>query len=411
MTAVTNSENRNSEQNKGEDTKNSPTGMGIPRGNTVAVVGDPGTGKTTFLLTYVAHGKLQTIDGNSWQQVVRLQDKKRRRIKTFEAINNLFMPAQARNRRGKKESEGSGANKPATLRCFISLENNLSRILDNHSALLEQYSDNLTDDNSDQFMMIDATAFLSGRLDDRLRYPRLKNSIQEERPDFGKKYSYDLNLGGHNLGEDEYFGLYYQADNKDPKRIEQLDDDAAPFSRKAPGDNKPIMCRSFNLITRPISDPFQRVRLLKDLLAEVFIRFPQCKHRLLAIDSLSALMNPFGEDDLPANASPARRLNILNLVRWLEEYGVTTFLACEAEHDAEKTWGGHPLFLGTEERYLTSGVIQLNYHEYPSGDIVRYLRVLKMRGAAHDMRPHAYELGDSGITWIEPLFGEAGKAR
>ena len=120
-------------------------------------------------------------------------------------------------------------------------------------------------------------------------------------------------------------------------------------------------------------------------------------------------MNPFGENDVSAAASPARRLNMLNLVRWLEEYGVTTFLACEAEHNTERTWGGHPLFLGTEERYLTSGVIQLNYHAYPSGDIVRYLRVLKMRGVAHDMRPFAYDLDEDGIAWVEPLFGEAGK--
>ena len=67
------------------------------------------------------------------------------------------------------------------------------------------------------------------------------------------------------------------------------------------------------------------------------------------------------------------------------------------------------MFLGTEERYLTSGVIQLNYHAYPSGDIVRYLRVLKMRGVAHDMRPFAYDLDEDGIAWVEPLFGEAGK--
>ena len=34
-----------------------------------------------------------------------------------------------------------------------------------------------------------------------------------------------------------------------------------------------------------------------------------------------------------------------------------------------------------------------------------------MRGAAHDMRPHAYDLDDKGISWVEPLFGEAGKIR
>ncbi len=386
---------------------------GIPRGNTVVVVGDPGTGKTTFLLTYIAHGNLKSNSENSGQKVVCLKKRADGQEATFQAIDNLFMPAPAQTNEKKAESGYSSKNESATLRCFISLENNISRILDNHSRLLKQCESNTS---GDQFVFIDATAFLSGRLDDRLRYPRL----DQTQVDSGQKttntgswieHSYDLTLGGYNLDDDEHFGLYHQEGKKDPERIEQLKDNAELFFReKNSGDNS-ITRRTFNLITRPISDPFQRVRLLKDLLAEVFIRFPECKHRLLAIDSLSALMNPFGEADLSASASPARRLNMLNLVRWLEKYQVTTFLACEAEHDAEKTWGGRPLFLGTEERYLASGVIQLNYHEYPSGDIVRYLRVLKMRGAGHDMRPHAYDLDADGISWVEPLFGEAGKAR
>lgn len=399
MNTVINSKAQNSTENEGEDAKNSPSG--IPRGNTVAVVGDPGTGKTTFLLTYVTHGRLiKQKKNDNWARAVCLKIEGIEKQKTFEKINQLFAPALA-----QKDAEDTGTG---TLRCFISLENNLSRLLDNHKKLLDQWVNGSS--GNDHFVVIDATAFLSGRLDDRLRYPRLRGGGQEEeRPDSWSGHSYDLNLGGHDLEEDGQFGLYYHANNKDPRRIEQVDDDAVPFSRKAPGDGDLIKYRCFNLITRPISDPFQRVRLLKDLLAEVFIRFPKCKHRLLAIDSLSALMNSFGEDDLPSNASPARRLNILNLVRWLEEYGVTTFLACEAERDTGKTWSGHPLFLGAEERYLASGVIQLNYHEYPSGDIVRYLQVLKMRGAAHDMRPHAYDLDDEGISWVEPLFGEAGK--
>jgi KaiC/GvpD/RAD55 family RecA-like ATPase len=388
---------------------------GIPRGNTVAVVGDPGTGKTTFLLTYVTCGNLEAIQKETserkpTQWVVRLETKedKDNKTKTFQAINQLFVPAIFRHKKENDESQVKyDKKKMGTLRCFISLENNLSRVFDNHGALLACWK---PCSSNDQFVFIDATAFLSGRLEDRLRYPRLARAGQESpHSDCWSKHSYDLNLGGHNLDEDEYFGLYYQVDNQEPKRIEQLKDKTAPFLKRESDNNKPIRYRSFNLITRPLSDPFQRVRLLKDLLAEIFVRFSKCSQRLLAIDSLSALMNPFGENELSANTFPAKRLNILNLVRWLEEYGVTTFLACEAEGNTDKTWSGQPLFLGTEERYLASGVIQLNYHEYPSGDIVRYLRVLKMRGTAHDMRPHAYDLSEKGIAWVEPLFGEAGK--
>ena len=86
---------------------------------------------------------------------------------------------------------------------------------------------------------------------------------------------------------------------------------------------------------------------------------------------------------------------------------MTTFMACEARRSENNTMRGHPLFLGTEERYLFSGVIQLDYHRYPSGDLMRYLRVLKMRGAAHDMRGYAYELSENGLDWLEALFGEA----
>lgn len=394
MTTVTNAGNQDEEENAEDTNGNSPSG--IPRGNTVAVVGDPGTGKTTFLLTYVANGSL-----GEEESLVRLKSADPQKNATFKAINDLFSPAQPR--RCKHDS----GEKTGTLRCFISLENNLARVLDNHGALLES---KLNDSSDDQFVVIDATAFLSGRLEDRLRYPRLTGAgLTQKLPDNWEQHNHNFNLGGHQLDDDEHFGLYFQEDNQEPKRIDQLDNKAEPFLQKK--EEQPIRHRAFNLITRPIPDPFQRVRLLKDLLAEIFVRFDKCQHRILAVDSLSALMNPFDKDEVSASASPARRLNMLNLVRWLEEYGVTTFLACEAEHETNRTWGGQPLFLGTEERYLSSGVIQLNYHAYRSGDIVRYLRVLKMRGAAHDMRPHAYELSRDGIAWVEPLFGEAGMSR
>ncbi len=381
--------------------ENKSQASGIPRGNTVAIVGDPGTGKTTFLLTYVAHGCVQFVHekDNKLQQVVLSNGQETDEQETFKAIDSLFAPAGFKINKGS-EAKSDEANDIGTLRCFISLENNLTRLLKNHSHLLNILSSN----PNDRFVVIDATAFLSGRLEDRLRYPRLTGVDSEpELPKPWKDYCYDFNLGGHDIEDGEHFGLYHQDENEEPTRIEQLLGDRRPFPATDEANHQ-----AYNIITQPIPDPFQRVRLIKDLLAEIFVRYKKCQHRILAIDSLSALMNPIDAPELTLNTSTDRRLNMLNLVRWLEEYGVTTFLACEAEHEPNRTFGGSPLFLGTEERYLSSGVIQLNYHAYKSGDIVRYLRVLKMRGAAHDMRPHAYDLGLKGISWLEPLFGEAG---
>lgn len=389
---------------------------GIPCGNTIAVVGDPGTGKTTLLLNYLSHGSImfgkikregKPPERSSILSLHSLPSQKEKETEeteeTFETLNKLFIPS------GRPKKDESASKKPLkTLRCFISLENNLDRVWKNHKSLISPWNGNGSEDS--QYIFIDATAFLSGRLEDKLRYPRLNGGNKSDKIKIPwDDQIYDFTLGGHHLDEDEHFGLYFQKGDHEPKRIEQLEANTKERVKYPFNTDKHV--RAFNLITRPIPDPFKRVRLLKDLLAELFVRFPGFNKRILAIDSLSALMNPFEEGIPSGPGTSARRLHILNLVRWLEEYNVTTFMACEAEHDTVKTWGGHPLFLGEEERYLASGVIQLHYHNYPSGDVVRYLRVMKMRGAAHDMRPFAYGLGEEGVAWVEDLFGEAGNMR
>ncbi len=377
---------------------------GIPCGNTIAVVGDPGTGKTTLLLSFLSYGSFMSGKGE-WgrSNILSLHSHSKENKEAFQTLNKLFIPAG----KPKEDKTGPGESQKKTLRCFISLENNLARVWKNHKALIPSREASRSCQDS-QYIFIDATAFLSGRLEDKLRYPRLNGGNPKDTIEILQEDQiFDFTLGGHHLDEDEHFGLYFQKKDQEPKRIEQINTDN---NQNGPFDTN-IHVRAFNLITRPIPDPFKRVRLLKDLLAELFVRFPEFKHRILAIDSLSALMTPFDESSPLEPSTSGRRLHILNLVRWLEEYNVTTFMACEAEHDTVKTLGGQPLFLGKEERYLASGVIQLNYHAYPSGDVVRYLRIMKMRGAAHDMRPFAYGLGAEGIAWVEHLFGEAGNMR
>ena len=89
---------------------------------------------------------------------------------------------------------------------------------------------------------------------------------------------------------------------------------------------------------------------------------------------------------------------------------MTSLLAVEAHREEGATLRTHPLYMGGLERYLASGVIQLDYHQYPSGDVIRTLQILKMRGIRHDMRPYAYDLDEGGLAWLEPLIADRGES-
>jgi hypothetical protein len=315
--------------------------------------------------------------------------------------------------------EGRNKHIGRTLRCFISVETNFKRLLATHPQAFRdvERSENDSDRHSsnDAEFFIDATAFLTGRVEDQLRYPKLAAArTEEERSSRDKIRSrpwapYELSLGGHHVDDDEMFGLYWQAEPEDsgvhePKRIERLSGDGRDGNHPFLQEERGGFMRRIDLLTPRLPDPLQRIRLIKDLLAELFVRFKDCDTRVISIDSLSALIAPIPYDDGPVPVDGAR-LPILNLIRWLEEYEATTFLACEASRSERETLANEPLFLGAQERYLVSGIIQLAYHRYPSGDLVRYFQLLKVRGAEHDMRPHAYELGGkNGVRWIELLF-------
>jgi len=355
--------------------------FGIPKGNSVAVVGDPGTGKTMLLLSFFsnlvrkpkASGMLMPEDDPAWN-----------------AFNQLMLP--------KISLEDHQLN--GYLRCFVSLENSYARLRDHHGKILpEEVEQRVGSTPSDIPILIDATSLLSGRLEDLLRYPRLDNSSPKtERPGH-----LDLHLapcGGKDNDRNRCWHWQEKGTSHPLEHLAQPDGPDDPFAGLDDG------LRCITLLTPPVPDPNERVRLLKDLLATLLVRYRACSERILALDSLSALLHPFDPKDAESDASP-RRLHMLNLVRWLEEQQVTSFMACEGRRTENNTLRGHPLFLGTEERYLASGVIQLDYHRYPSGDLMRYLRVLKMRGAAHDMRGHAYDLSEKGLAWLEVLFGEA----
>ena len=374
-------------------------GFGFPKGNTVAIVGDPGTGKTTFLLTFFKHACLQGND------IVRLDDDGKN--SPMERLCNLVKC----NDKSEKEEEtdqdngkkaGATSDESKSIHVFISLESTFERLHRTNEPILSNLREN------DIFVFVDATAMLSGKLEDRLRYPQLKPDNGEPDNIIRRSLLVDI-CSGHDqekAAPPELRCLFWEAKNGRTYNVENSEEyyDKDKPKQFLPEDSEKLIL--LDILSPPIVDPFERVRLLKDLLAEIFSRYRDYEARFLAIDSLSALLSELDDRWRQQKQFSTRRLNILNLVRWLEEQDVTTWMACEARRSENATLQGHPLFLGAEERYLSSGIIQLDYHRYRGGDVVRYLRVMKMRGASHDMRAHFYELGPKGIEWLEILFGD-----
>lgn len=402
---------------------------GIPKGNTVAIVGDPGTGKTMLLLSFFLRAR-------SENGALRLAGGKQDCAADegpWNAFDRLFELQVSEDQSGQEEQN----QKSSHLRIFISLENPFSRMWDHHEALLkpiagknglsecDEETNRAQCSGDDVYVFIDATSLLSGRLEDMLRYPRLDNDNANDsnRPKLRERKLHLAPCGARN--QDPSRCWFTHDDERGVQSLENLTQEPDSFfpklKPKESGSSQGVhRLRLITLVTPPVPDPSERVRLLKDLLAALLVMYGKSCERVLALDSLSALLHPFAQlpgnsgssgFSAPSEASPGetspRRLHMLNLVRWLEEQKVTTMMACEARRTENNTLRGHPLFLGTEERYLASGVIQLDYHRYPSGDLMRYMRVLKMRGAGHDMRGHAYDLSAEGLAWLEVLFGEA----
>ncbi len=386
--------------------------MGIPRGNTVALVGDPGTGKTTFLLLFFRQGRLS--GGSKEGGWVGLGCRDRARAPWREAALAAFdrlMPVS-------ETSEESGSDGVQTVRVFISLDNTFESVNRTHANLLLDSEDGEDgeDGGKEHWFFIDATSMLTGRLQDGLRYPRLA-ALQPESPKGW--HVEELNLGGWNPNvSEEGPSWYWVRDRKRPEPLAECDSDRNPFVGKIEykgNDNqeetKDSRRRVLRLMTPYLGDPLRRVALIKDLLAALFAQFISEKpFLLLTVDSLSSLLQPAPQGALEPAPHGRDRRQILNLVRWLEELQVTSLLAVEAHREEGATLRTHHLYMGGLERYLASGVIQLDYHQYPSGDVIRTLQILKMRGIRHDMRPYAYDLDEGGLAWLEPLIADRGES-
>lgn len=396
--------------------------MGIPIGNTVALVGDPGTGKTTFLLLFFRQAHCGDNSGSdvreSRVELARTHEEDNPNDQALHAFDALIPSNQG--------AAGQDGTAVSPVRVFVSMDNTFESTRTTHGNL---FPEKLSQSDNEHWFFIDATSMLSGRLQDGMRYPRLA-ALQSGDP--SGWHVEELSLGGWNTDAEEGPAWYWVGNEENPERPIPLGNCATnghhrhPFDRVDKRESKSASAHSqrvLRLLTPHLPDPLVRVRLIKDLLAGLFAHFAEAKNEkeakksnegktffVLAIDSLTSLLQePVGE-----TVSPPRRrgdrLQILNLVRWLEELKVTSLLSVEAHRDSGATLRGRPLYLGGLERYLASGVIQLDYHQYASGDVIRYLQILKMRGTRHDMRPYAYDLDEQGIAWMEPLIADRVKS-
>lgn len=393
--------------------------MGIPVANTVALVGDPGTGKTTFLLLFFRQAHLgYDSDSEAWTSRVELARAYERGKPNNQALHafDALIPS---NQSAEQQDGQAAPPLPKTVRVFVSMDNTFESTWTTHGDL---FPGNQPMPGNERCFFIDATSMLSGRLQDGMRYPRL----EPLRPDNASGWHVEeLSLGGWNTDAEEGPAWYWVGNEKNPERPIPLGNCATnghPFDRLNSDEPKGASSqRVLRLLTPHLSDPLVRVRLIKDLLAELFAHFVDAENAkdrgkpngtffTLAIDSLTSLLQePVGETLNPPRRR-GDRLQILNLVRWLEELEVTSLLSVEAHRHSSATLRGRPLYLGGLERYLASGVIQLDYHQYASGDVIRYLQILKMRGTRHDMRPYAYDLDEHGIAWLEPLIADGVKS-
>lgn len=389
--------------------------MTIPIGNTVMLAGDPGTGKTTILLDFFRYARFSEFQQGVTLCVDTSESEASGSEEVFNTINKIVIP---HNKNDGQEKSGEQCKEKdiftPVLRIFISLESSFERIASNQKHLMtppapaKDSGAEGEEKNKDINVFIDATAMLSGRLEDSLRYPKLAKRRNNEGSYNGWSEEFQFNLGGYETPRSADSKWYWQPGKSELKDQVGIDDLPAEGYDRGPFGKKANSFRRFVLMCPPIDDPMIRLQLVKDLLAQTISELGDGRQVVLTVDSLSALLARFTDAVAESKETYGRRVYIVNLVRWLEENGVTSIMAVEANRDGGQTLRKQQLFLGAQERYIASGVIQLDYHQYQSGDLVRNLRVLKMRGAAHDMRPYAYELDERGLSWIEPLYADTG---
>ena len=108
-------------------------------------------------------------------------------------------------------------------------------------------------------------------------------------------------------------------------------------------------------------------------------------YELLVLDSLDAL-------ELLARY-PSEREETLSLFESLRQDNVTSVVVAESEKSGGAAWGRERLGAA----FLADGVINLTMHDRSDVSVQRRVRVLKMRGTAHETRYYALSFDNGGF--------------
>jgi len=110
---------------------------------------------------------------------------------------------------------------------------------------------------------------------------------------------------------------------------------------------------------------------------------------LFTLDSINALYALVNDEN-------NLRLKMFQFLSRLRELGITTFLIKETLPDLfEESKGA--------ESFLADGVIHLGLLSSQQ-DIIRYIQVIKMRGARHSLKKFQIEPGERGLKILGPVY-------
>jgi KaiC/GvpD/RAD55 family RecA-like ATPase len=291
------------------------TEYGIPRGSSVVLSGDMGTGKTTFLMQFLKQGIKEREKGI----LVSLE----------ESPYNLM--------RDYCHWEFDGGTLIDVLR-----DGRLT-VFDGTSLVQEVPLGKQTERVIEQY------------------YPQYKDNAQEISKEILKRWEKNMDSG---LG-----GIFHITEAHGPPEIPHMIRDTLR-----------------NMITLEEESHRKNLRVCVDSLTSL----------------LSHGMEETSERDSQTTEKQLRKI-IIELRAILEVSNATTLFTAEAR-PSESVESGFTTTWKNIEHFVARGVIQLGYHGYGKGDLVRYLRIIKMRGVGHSTTEYAFEITNKEIEWIGELI-------